>query len=124
VIYQVTPAAGYVQAAPVVRPKRRPRFGTIAGITLVVVLLLLLLARFVALQVVGETTLATVTSVELTDSEEYEYTIFYRFVTDDDRVITGSTSREELNAGNLPMAGDTIRVRYLPFWPAINEVAR
>ena len=84
-------------------------------------LLFLLAARFAALRVVGQTTVATVTAVEET-GEDYEYRIEYRFVGPDGALVTGATVREELNAGLLPRVGQEVRVRYLPFWPAMNAL--
>lgn len=123
VVYQTAPPQAYAPAyvQPAARPRRRVNFLAVAGLILVALLLLLLLVRVVALQLVGETTLATVTSVEATGDEDYEYRISYRFVTADGTVVDGSVTREELNVGNLPTVGSQIPVRYLPFWPAINQ---
>ncbi len=126
VVYQTPPPQAYAPAyaRPAAPPRRRVSFWMVAGLALVVLLLLAFLVRVVALQVVGETTMATVTAVEETGDEDYQYRISYRFVTTDGTVVTGSFVRQELNVGKLPVVGATIRVRYLPFWPAINGLAQ
>lgn len=122
-VYQTPPPPAYAPAyaQPAARPRRRTNFLVVAGLVLVVLLVLFFLARLVALQAFGETTLATVTSVEETGEEDYQYVITYRFVTADGTVVNGSATREEPNVGNLPQVGSQIPVRYLPFWPTINQ---
>lgn len=122
VVYQSPPA--YAQPQPA-RPKRRLSLGTILLLAAGVLLLLLLLARFVALEVAGETTVGTVTAVELADSEEYTYQVSYTFRGPDGARVSGNaTLNDVLNVGTLPNVGDQVTVRYLPFWPAINQMRR
>lgn len=101
-------------ARATVRPRRRPRFGMI-----LIGLLLLLLGGITALVgFAGQRLPAEVTSVRLTDSSKYEYTIEYRFVTPDGRVMVGKETRSNvLDVTTLPNVGDTIAVRYLPLLP-------
>jgi hypothetical protein len=126
VVYQVQPPA---QPAPPAyarpRPRFRLRFGSILLLIVGVLLVLLLLTRFVALQVVGQTTIATVTAVEPTGGEDYEYRVSYTFAGPGGTAVSGAAVLEEvLDISVLPQVGAQVTVRYLPFWPAVNEMKK
>jgi hypothetical protein len=87
-------------------------------------LVVLLLVRFVALKVVGVTTLGTVTAVEATGGDDYEYRVSYSFAVDGSPVTGAAVLGDVLNIGTLPGVGEEVTVRYLPFWPAINEMEK
>lgn len=69
--------------------------------------------------------LGTVTAVELVDSDENTYQVAYTFVGPDGTAVRGGATLEGvLNVGTLPNVGDTVTVRYLPFWPTVNQLGR
>jgi hypothetical protein len=105
------------------RPTRRLSWLAVAGIVLGILLLLALAARLTALKLVGQTTIATVTAVEGTDRENYEYRVEYVFAAPNgDRVSGATVLGNVLDTSRLPSVGDQVTVRFLPFWPAINEL--
>ena len=110
--------------APARRPARRRNWLAVVLLVVGLLLVLALVARFTALRLVGQTTIGTVTSVEETGGEDYEYSIGYSFVTPSgDRVSGAAVQTDVLDISRLPDVGDTVTVRYLSFWPAINELA-
>jgi uncharacterized membrane protein YphA (DoxX/SURF4 family) len=123
------PPAQVVYTSPplarLARPRIRLGLGSILLLVVGVLLVLLLLARFVALEVVGETTVGTVMAVELVDREDYAYQVSYSFRGPDGAIVNGSTTFDEvLNIGTLPTVGDDVTVRYLPFCPAVNKMLK
>jgi uncharacterized membrane protein YphA (DoxX/SURF4 family) len=130
VVYQSPPAQPLPQAYAPAQPQRARRWrwltpGRILLLGIGVLLVLMLLARLVALQVVGETTIATVTAVEPTGGDDYEYRVSYTFGGPDGATVSGAVVwGNVLNISTLPNVGEEVTVRYLPFWPAINEMGR
>ena len=106
-------------------PQRKKK-GSIWGRLLLIIVglaLVILGLRGPVLGAIGESATAVITDVSVSDSEEHEYQVTYRF-TVDGKAYTGSWSQEALNITTLPREGATIGVRYLPQWPAMNVPAR
>ncbi len=122
--YPPPPPAAYQQ--PYARPVRRRRglgLMTVLGLVVGGILLLLLLARTAALNTVGVVTLATVTNVELTGGDDYEYRVQYSFTAKDGSAQTGAEILSDVtDVTTLPQEGELVKIRYLPFLPSVSSI--
>lgn len=113
-------ACAVVETLP--KKKRTPILGRILAV-LVGLLLVALGLRGPILGIMGESATAIITDVSLSDAEEHEYQIAYRFSVGS-QTYTGAWNQEALNVATLPGEGAQIAVRYLPAWPGLNAPVR
>lgn len=115
-----TQACAVMEAVP--KKKRTPIFGRILAILAGLALLFFGL-RGPILSVLGQSTTAVITDVSVSDREEHEYEVRYRFAVGD-QMYEGAWTQEALNVTTLPGEGARLTVRYLPAWPALNAPLR
>ncbi len=113
-------ACAVVETMP--KRKRTPILGRVLAV-LVGLLLIALGLRGPILGVMGESATAVITDVSLSDAEEHEYQIAYRFSVGG-QTYTGAWDQEVLNVATLPGEGAQIAVHYLPAWPVLNAPVR
>lgn len=113
-------ACAVLEAAP--KRKRSPILGRVLAILAGLALIFLGL-RGPILIALGESAMAVIMDVSVSDSEEHEYQITYRFAVDG-QTYTGSWNQEALSIATLPTEGAQIYVRYLPAWPGLNAPTR
>ncbi len=113
-------ACAVMETAP--KKKRTPILGRLLAILVGLVLIVLGL-RGPILSIAGQPETAVITDVSVSDREDHEYQITYRFVAGG-KAYTGSWNQEALNVATLPNEGAQVSIRYLPAWPNLNAPAR
>lgn len=113
-------ACSAVQATT--KKKRAPILGRILAVLAGLALIFMGL-RGPILGIVGVPTTAVISDVSLSDREDNEYQITYRFAADG-KTYTGAWHQEAQNIATLPLEGKQVTIRYLPAWPSLNAPAR